>query len=415
MPETVVITGIGVVSPIGIGKDLFWEACLKGNSGVRKISAFDVASYKCKIAAEVADFRLSDFIGVQKTDRIDRFAQFGISATRMALDDAGLEIGMMDPYRVGVGCGSGLGGMAIGENQLRVLYESQLPNKVSPGLIPMITLNALSGQIAIEVGAKGPNLTVSTACSSGANAIGHALYLVRYGKADIMIAGGAEACILPLTLAGFTTLRTLSTAYNETPTVASRPFEQSRDGFVMGEGAGIVVLESLSSARKRRATIYAELAGYGATSEALHMVIPDEQGKEAARTMEIALDDARLPADKIGYINAHATSTPVGDVAETNAIKRVFQSHSYQIPVSSTKSMIGHTIGAAGAIEAIVCALSIKRGQVHPTINYDFPDPLCDLDYVSHGAREVTLQAALSNSFGFGSNNAVLIFKRFDG
>lgn len=413
MYQRVVITGIGVISPIGIGKELFWEACLKGISGIRKISAFDAKGYKSQIAAEVADFRPSDFISDQKIHQMDRFAQFGVAAAKMALKDAGLEIEKMNPYRIGVTCGSGLGGMAIAENQLFALYKLGLPNKVRPRSIPMITLNAVSGEIAIEIGMKGPNLTVSTACSSGTHAIGQALNLIHLGKADVMVAGGAEACILPLTFAGFCALRTLSTTYNQNPQGASRPFDKNRDGFVIGEGAGFVMLESLPHARKRGARIYVELAGYGATSGAYHMVCPDVEGKEAAQTMEIALKDAGLTTGQIDYINAHATSTQIGDIAEINAIKRVFKERSYKIPVNSTKSLIGHTIGAAGAIEAIVCSLSIKLGQVHPTINYEVPDPLCDLDCVPNKAREIKIKAAISNSFGFGSNNAVLVFKDF--
>ena len=413
MSERIVITGIGVVSPIGLGKDLFWENCLKGASGVRTIQAFDPAKYKSKIAAEVVGFTPADFIPAAHLHRVDRFAQFGIAAAKMAVADAGLETGTMDPYRIGVSGGSGLGGIAIAESQLRVLYEEQLPGKVSPGLITGVTLNALGGQIAFELSLKGPNHTVSTACSSGSHAIGQALDLIRLGRADVMLAGGAEACILPLTFAGFNTLRTLSTAYNDTPSIASRPFDKGRDGFVMGEGAAFVVVESLPHARKRGASIYAELAGYGTTSEAHHMVIPEPEGKEAARTMELALDDARIGLDEIDYINAHATSTLIGDAAETAAIKRVFKARAYEIPVNSTKSMIGHTIGAAGAIEACVCVLSIRRGEVHPTINYESGDPCCDLDYVARGARTVSIRAALSNSFGFGSNNAVLVFRRF--
>ena len=414
MPEQVVITGVGIVSPIGLGKDLFWENCLKGTSGVRKLQAFDVTGYKSKIAAEVLDFDPSVFMSESKIDRLDRFAQFGVAATKMALQDAGLEIASLNPYRVGVTGGSGLGGMLIGESEFRVLYEGLQPNKVNPGLVPMITLNALSGQIAIEFGLKGPNLTVSTACSAGAHAIGHALEVIRHGKADVMIAGGADACLMPLPFAGFTSLRTLSTTYSDTPALASRPFDKKRDGFVLGEGAGMVVLESLSHAKKRGATVYAELAGYGATSEAFNPVIPEPEGKEAAQTMTFALDDARVSAEDVGYINAHATSTLIGDVAETKAIKRVFKERSYDIPINSTKSLIGHPIGAAGAIEAIVCALTIRHGYIHPTINYEEPDPNCDLDYVPNDPREATVAVALSNSFGFGSNNAALVLKRWD-
>lgn len=413
MAQPVVITGVGVVSPVGSGKAAFWEACLKGQSGIRRITAFDVTGYKSQVAGEVIDVQPEALLSPQQSHRMERFAQFGLAAARMALEDAGVNPGKMDPYRVGISCGSGLGGMAIGETQLRVLYETGLPGKVSPGLVPMLMLNAVSGQLAMAFGAKGPNLTVSTACSSGAHAIGHALDLIRHGRADVMIAGGAEACILPLTLAGFCSLRSLSTRYNDTPAIASRPFDRNRDGLVMGEGAGMLILESLDHAHRRGATIYAELAGYGATSEAHHLVIPNPDGQEAARTMAFALADAGLSTGDIDYINAHATSTPVGDAAETAAIKWLFKDRAYRIPVSSTKSMIGHTIGAAGAIEAVVCALSLRYQQVHPTINYETPDPSCDLDYVPQTARDLPVRAALSNSFGFGSNNASLVFKRW--
>lgn len=414
MSKRVVITGLGIVSPIGIGIDKFWEAALSGTSGVQRISSFDPSAYKSHVGAEIKGFKLQDFLPEQNPNRLDRFAQFGVVAAQMAVSDAGVNFASEDPYRVGVIMGSGMGGMVMAERQLMALYNTGRPEKVNPNSVPMITLNGASGQIAILFGVKGPNITVSTACSSSAHAIGQAADLIRQGKTDVMISGGAEACITPLSLAGFCSLRTLSTHFNDKPEKALRPFDKHRDGFVMGEGAGIMVLESLEHALKRRAKIYAELAGYASTSEAYHMVIPKEDGKEMSKTMELALDDAKLPLEKVDYINAHATSTPIGDPIEINAIKLLFKHNANRIVINATKTLVGHTIGAAGAIAAIVCALSIKTGLIHPNINYDEPDPSCTLDLICRTVVEKRVNVALLNSFGFGSNNAALVLQRFE-
>lgn len=414
MSRRVVITGIGIVSPIGIGIDKFWEAAISGTCGVGRISDFDVSAYKSQVGAEIRDFNLKDYFPEQNSNRLDRFAQFGITAAQMAVNDSGLNLSSEDPYRVGVSMGSGMGGMVMGERQLMALHNSGRPEKVNPNSIPMVTLNAVSGQIAIVFRVKGPNITISTACSSSAHAVGQAVDLIRQEKADIMISGGAEACITPLVLAGFCSLRTLSTHFNDNPEKALRPFDKHRDGFVMGEGAGILILESLEHALKRKAKIYAEVVGYGSISEACHMVIPEESGKEMAKTMELALADAKLPKEEVNYINAHATSTPIGDPVEIKAIRRLFQHHANKIFINATKTLVGHTIGAAGAIAAIVCALSIKTGLIHPNINYDEPDPSCAMDLIPKEAVEKRINVALLNSFGFGSNNATVVLRRFE-
>lgn len=414
MSRKVVITGLGIVSPIGIGIDNFWTAALSGTCGVKRITSFDISAYRSQVGAEIPDFDPQRFLPEQNTDRIDRFAQFGLVASRMAVQDSGLDINSEDPYRVGVSIGSGIGGMIMGERQITTLHNSGRPEKVSPNTIPMITLNALSGQIAIDKGVKGPNITTSTACSSSAHAIGQAADLIRWGKADVMIAGGAEACISPLTVAGFCSLRTMSTHFNDKPEKALRPFDKKRDGLVLGEGAGVLILESIEHAAQRKAHIYAELAGYGSTSEAYHMVMPKEDGTEMVKTMDLALADAGLSPEKVEYINAHATSTPAGDPVEVRAIKLLFKDHADKIIINATKSLVGHTIGAAGAIAAIVCALSIKTGLIHPNINYDDPDPSCALDLINKAVIEKSVKTALLNSFGFGSNNVTLVLRRFE-
>lgn len=414
MSKRVVITGIGIVSPVGAGKDDFWKATLAGTCGVKRITSFDVTNYRSQVGAEAPNFDLHDYFPDQKTNRLDRFAQFSLAATKMAIEDSGLNLTSKDPYQVGVCMGSGMGGMVMGEPQITSLIHTGLPRKVTPNFIPMITLNAASGQIAINFNVKGPNITISTACSSSAHAIGHAVDLIRMEKAEVMIAGGAEACITPVVFAGFCSLRTLSTHFNDRPEKALRPFDRQRDGFVMGEGAGALIIESLEHALKRKVQIYAEIAGYASTSEASHMVIPEESGKEMVKTMELALADAKLPLEDVDYINAHATSTPIGDPVEINAIKLLFRHHAHKIVINATKAVVGHTIGAAGAIAAIVCALSIKTGLIHPNINYEDPDPSCAMDLILQKVVEKKIKAALLNSFGFGSNNATLAFRRYE-
>jgi len=411
----VVITGLGVVSPIGIGIEQFWSAALEGRSGVRRIPPFEglpLEAYRSQVAAQVRDFDPRRWLDATQAERIDRYAQFALVATREALDDAGLRLEREKAHRVGVMVGAGMGGMLIGEQEFTKLYQGLRPNRVHPNFIPMITLNSASGIIAIAHGAKGPNLTISTACSSSAHAIGQALACIRSGQADVMITAGADASVTPLAFAGFCSLRALSTAFNEAPERASRPFDRHRDGFVMGEGAGVLILESLPHALARKARIYAEVAGYAATSEAYHMVVPREDGAEVAVTMQLALRDAGVAPAQVDYINAHATSTPIGDPVEVTAIRRVFKRRADRMLVNATKSLIGHSLGAAGAMGAIVCALSLQTGQVHPSLNYDDPDPACALDGISSKVQERPLEVALMNAFGFGSNNAAVVFKQ---
>lgn len=408
----VVITGLGVVSSIGLGKEAFWSALLEGKSGIRRIQGFDASSYSCQFAGEISDFRPEDHIPPSEVPKLSRNSQFAMAAAKMAIDDAHLDFSKENRCRVGVAIGIGLGGWDIYEAQLRRLFETNNPRRVHPWSVPLIMSNAAAAEIAISFGLKGPNMTVSTACSSGSHAIGYGFDLIRMGKADSIVAGGTEACILPGVIAAFCSLRALSTR-NEAPDRASRPFDKRRDGFAMGEGAGIIVLEKLESAKERGATPYAEVVGYGATSEATHVVHPEGTGSEAAHVMELALQDAGLSPDQVDYINTHGTSTVLNDLVETRAIKTIFGDHAYRISLDSTKSMIGHTIGAAGAIEGIVCALTLQRGVIHPTINYEESDPECDLDYTPNQARRRDVKVALSNSFGFGGNNSCLVMKAF--
>jgi len=409
-----VVTGLGVVSSIGIGVDAFWKSALAGRSGVTAIGPFDgfpLDGYRSQVAGQVLDFdpaRLPEGI---HPERLDRYAQLALLAAQEALEDSGVRI-REDPYRVGVVMGAGMGGMLIGEEEFTKLFRTLRPQRVHPNFIPMITLNSASGIIAIAFGAKGVNQTISTACSSSAHAIGQALGCIRSGQADVVIAGGADASLIPLTFAGFCALRALSTSFNDAPARASRPFDRGRDGFVMGEGAGALIIESLAHARRRKARIYAEVAGYAATSEAHHMVIPKEDGSEMAVTMTLALADAETPPAAVDYINAHATSTPIGDPVEAMAIRRVFKRRADRIAVSATKSMIGHTLGAAGIMGGLASVLALHTGLAHPTINYESPDPACELGGISTEAQEGPLRVALLNAFGFGSNNAVVVFKQ---
>ncbi len=414
--RVVVVTGLGVVSPIGIGIHTFWKNALAGRSGITALTAFEglpLEGYRSRVAGQVLDFDPAQLPEGIHADRLDRYAQLALLATKEALEDAGLRMEREAPHRVGVIMGAGMGGMVIGEEEFTKLYRNLRPNRVHPNFIPMITLNSASGIIAIAFGAKGVNQTISTACSSSAHAVGQALTCIRTGQADVMIAGGADASLTPLTFAGFCSLRALSTSFNDAPARASRPFDRARDGFVLGEGAATLILESLSHARKRKARIYAEVAGYGATSEAHHMVIPKEDGSEMAITMALALRDAGLSPAAVGHINAHATATPIGDPVEVTAIRRLFKSRADRILVNATKSMIGHTLGAAGAVGGIACTLALQTGLVHPTINYDDPDPACELGGLSTEVQERPLEVALLNAFGFGSNNAVVVLKKW--
>ena len=418
MTRRVVITGLGIVSPIGIGVREFWQAALDGRCGISAIRAFDpfkLEDYRSRIAGQVHNFSPQDLLAGSLWQRVDRYAQFGLVSVKEAVADAGVRLDQEDPRRVGVIVGVGMGGMVMGEREITQLYEQKRPQRVHPNFIPVITLNSGSGIIALATGAKGPNMTISTACSSSAHAIGQGLECIRHGRADMVIAVGADASITPLVFAGFCSLRALSTKYNDAPTKASRPFDRGRDGFVMGEGAGALVLEALDHARARQAHIYAEVAGYAATSEAYHMVIPKEDGEEVAITMKFALRDAGLEPEAVGYINAHATSTTVGDAVEIKALRKVFHHGAEKLAVNATKSLIGHTLGAAGAIWAIATTMSLQTGKIHPTLNYEDPDPDCALPGISTSTQERKFDAALINAFGFGSNNAALVLKRFDG
>lgn len=407
------MTGMGVVTSLGRDLETFWNNLCAGVSGVSRIESFDASSLPTQIAAEIKDFDPEAFMDRKEVRRTDRFVQFAVAAAKLALEDAGLRIGdNADPERVGVVIGSGIGGLATWEEQHLALLEKG-PRKVSPFFIPMMIANMASGQVSIMTGAKGPNTAPVTACATGTHAVGDSFRLIQRGEADCMIAGGSEAAIRPIGMAGFCAARAMSTR-NEEPEKASRPFDADRDGFVMGEGAGVLILESLEHALGRGARIYAELVGYGMSADAHHVTEPSPGGEGAARCMRRALEDAGVRPEDVGYINAHGTSTPVGDIAETQAIKRVFGEHAYRLAVSSTKSMTGHLLGAAGAVEAIITCLTLYRGVIPPTINLDRPDPACDLDYVPHRARAADLRVAMSNSFGFGGHNATVVFRRFE-
>ena len=416
MASRVVITGLGIVSPIGIGISRFWKAALKGQTGITAISSFGdfpMDLYRSRVAGQVSDFQLSDNADDKFSARVDRYAQFALAATREAIQDSGLCLAQEQAERIGVMVGVGMGGMMMGERELTTLYQSHKPHRVHPNFIPTITLNSASGILALAFGAKGPNLTISTACSSSIHSIGQAMQMIREGKADVVIASGADASITPLVFAGFCSLRALSTKYNDHPDKASRPFDRGRDGFVMGEGAGTLIVESLRHATRRKAPIYAELVGYAATSEAYHMVSPREDGSDIARTVNLALRDAGVSPSQVDYVNAHATSTVVGDDVEIKGLRAVFGKRLNTIVVNATKSLIGHTLGAAGAIGTIVSALSIQTGILHPTVNYDDPDPHCALPGISQKVQKKSVRVGLVNAFGFGSNNAVLVLKKF--
>lgn len=411
MKNRVVVTGMGLISPLGNSIDEFWNNLLRGESGVDYITAFDASQYPTRIAAEVKNFNPEDWMDRKEARRTDRFVQFAIAAAKMAMKDAGLTIDDANRDRVGVYIGSGIGGLGTFEEQHRTMLRRG-PGRVSPFFIPMMIANMGSGQVSIALGAKGPNSSAITACATGTNSIGDAFRIIQRGEADAMFAGGAEATIYPMGLAGFCSAKAMSTQ-NDDPKKASRPFDLNRDGFVMGEGAGVLVLESLDHAKKRGARVYAEIVGYGMSGDAYHLTMPSPEGEGAARCMEAAMRDARLRPEQIDYINAHGTSTPYNDKFETMAIKTALGEHAYKVRISSTKSMTGHLLGAAGAVEAIACAMSIKDQMVPPTINYETPDPDCDLDYTPNEAREADIRVALSNSLGFGGHNATIILQKF--
>jgi 3-oxoacyl-[acyl-carrier-protein] synthase II len=410
----VVVTGLGVVSPIGSDLKTFWESLVNGRSGIRQITEFDSSTLDCRIAGEVPDFIPSLYFSSPKdVRRADRFAQFAMASAKLAIEDSGLDFEKVDRTRFGVLLGSGIGGLKTLEDQHTVLMNKGA-SRVSPFMVPMMIVNMASGLISIEYDLQGPNFSIVTACATGANSIGEAWRMIRYGEADGFLAGGSEAVICPLGIAGFCAMRAMSTR-NDEPEKASRPFDRDRDGFVMGEGAGILVLEEYEKAKARGARIYCELAGYGLTSDAYHVTSPRPDGGPVARAMQTALDYACENATAIDYINAHATSTQVGDKCETNAIKLLAGDYARNgLLVSSTKSMTGHLLGGAGGVESAVCVLAIKNGVVPPTINLDNPDPECDLDYVPNTAREKKIRLALNNSFGFGGHNATLAFRAMD-
>lgn len=411
MFKRVVITGIGVVTPVGNNLDEFWDNLTGGISGVGTISRFDTTGYSSKIAAEVKNFNPTDFIDRKEARRMDRFTHYALAATAMALENAGLDVSKINGARAGVILGSGVGGIETLEEQHRVL-AARGPGRVSPFFIPMMISNMASGRIAINYGLRGCNITTTSACASSANALGDAFKVIQHGQADIMISGGTEAPITPLAVAGFCSMKALSTR-NDDPAGASRPFDTGRDGFVIAEGAVILVLEEMEHALARGAQILAEITGYGASCDAYHITAPDPVGTGAVLSMRLALDDAGLAPEEVDYINAHGTSTSLGDKLETLAIKEVFGIHAKNLAVSSTKSMTGHLLGAAGGLETAVCVLAINKGVIPPTINLTHPDPDCDLDYVPNVARRADVAVALTNSFGFGGHNATLVIERF--
>ena len=411
MSRRVVVTGVGLVSPLGIGTEANWEALCAGRSGIGPITHFDASQYSARIAGEVKGFDPLQFIEKKDVKKMDVFIQLAIAASQFAMDDAGLSITEDVGLRAGVFIASGIGGFSTIEREHKALLEGG-PRRISPFFIPAAIINLAAGQVSIRFGAKGPNSATCTACSASAHAIGDALEIIRRDDADVMIAGGSEAAITPMGVGGFAAMRALSTR-NDEPERASRPFDKDRDGFIMGEGAGVVVLEELEFARRRGAPIYAELVGYGMSADAYHITAPSEDGDGGMRVMAGALRDAGVRPEQVDYINAHGTSTPFNDKLETLAIKRLFGEHARSLAISSTKSMTGHLLGAAGGLEAGITALAVRHQVIPPTINYETPDPECDLDYVPNQKREAKIEFALSNSFGFGGTNGALLFKRF--
>ena len=411
MKRRVVVTGIGVISPLGTGIEKNWKRILEGRSGIRRITKFDATNFPVQIAGEVPDFNPDDFIEKKEIKKMDTFIQYALAASIMAQKDAGLEITSDNAERVGVYIGSGIGGLPAIEHWHSILKEKG-PDRITPFFIPMVLINLASGQVSIRLGAKGPNTCAVTACATGTHSIGDAYNLIRNGEADAMVAGGTESTITPLCIAGFNAMKALSTN-NAEPQKASRPFDKNRDGFIVAEGAGVIVLEEAESAKKRGARIYAEIIGYGMNADAYHMTTPSPDGEGAERCMSLAIKSAQINPHEVDYINAHGTSTYYNDLYETMAVKKVFKEHAKKLAISSTKSMTGHLLGAAGGVEAVFTALSLYHGIMPPTINYENPDPECDLDYVPNKAREKKIKIAISNSFGFGGTNAALVFKKF--
>jgi 3-oxoacyl-[acyl-carrier-protein] synthase II len=411
LSRRVVVTGVGLVSPVGIGTEANWEALCAGRSGIGPITHFDAAEFNSQIAGEVKGFDPLQFVSKKDVKKMDVFIQYAIAASQFAMDDAGVSVTEDIATRVGVFIASGIGGFSTIEREHKALIEGG-PRRISPFFIPASIINLAAGQVSIRFSAKGPNSATCTACSASAHAIGDAFEIIRRNEADVMIAGGSEAAITPLAVGGFAAMRALSTR-NADPLHASRPFDRERDGFVMGEGAGVVILEELEFAKRRNAPIYAELVGYGMSADAFHITAPSEDGDGGMRVMEKALKHAGVEPSQVDYINAHGTSTPFNDKLETLAIKRLFGDHARTLAISSTKSMTGHLLGAAGGLEAGITALAIKHQIIPPTINYEVPDPECDLDYVPNQKREAAIEYALSNSFGFGGTNGALLFKRY--
>ena len=412
MSRRVVVTGVGLVSPLAIGTSANWEALCEGRSGIGPITRFDASQYSARIAGEVKGFDPLKFVDKKDVKKMDVFIQLAIAASQFAMDDAGLKITPEHALRTGVFIASGIGGFSTIEREHKALLEGG-PRRISPFFIPAAIINLAAGQVSIRFGAKGPNSATCTACSASAHAIGDAFEIIRRNDADVMIAGGSEAAITPMGVGGFAAMRALSTR-NDEPHRASRPFDRDRDGFIMGEGSGVIILEELDFARRRGASIYAELVGYGMSADAYHITAPSEDGDGGMRVMQAALAHAGVRPEQVDYINAHGTSTPYNDKLETLAIKRLFGDHARKLAISSTKSMTGHLLGAAGGLEAGITALVIRHQVIPPTINYDTPDPECDLDYVPNTKREATIQYALSNSFGFGGTNGALLFKKYD-
>ncbi len=408
--QRVVVTGLGAVTPLGHDVPTTWAALVAGKPGAGPITQFDASQYKTRFAAEVKGFDATLYMDRRDVRRTDRFLHLAAAAAQEAVADAAFKMDGYDPRRVGVLVGSGIGGLGILIEQFRTLRDRG-PRRVSPFTVPGLMLNSAAAYISIVTGARGPNLAVATACATGTHALGEAVYMIRHGRADVMITGSSESAILDMTMVAFENMGALSTR-NDEPERASRPFDADRDGFVMGEGAGIMILERLDQARARHAHIYGEIIGYGATGDAYHITAPLEDGQGAAECMQAALDEAGLPPTAVDYINAHGTSTPLNDASETRAIKTAFGEYAYKLPISSTKSMTGHLMGSAGAIEAIFSLLTIRDQIIPPTINYEKPDPVCDLDYVPNRARQATVNVVMSNSFGFGGHNATALFKR---
>lgn len=408
----VVITGIGVVSPVGNTKEEFWQSLCEGKSGAGYVSYFDATDFSSKIDAEVKNFEPTKYISPKELKRMDQFVQFAVCASLMACTDSGLDLDKEDRNRIGVLIGTGIGGLHVVEEQEKNFLERG-PKRISPFLIPMLIVNMAPGQVSISLGIKGPNSCVTTACATGGHSIGDAFKIIERSDAEVMFAGGTESCITPLGFGGFCALKALTTR-NDDPKGASRPFDKDRDGFLMAEGSGVVVLEELEHAKKRGANIYAEIVGYGMSGDAYHMTAPDPEGEGGARCMSLSLKDAGINIEEVDYINAHGTSTQMNDKVETLAIKKVFGEHARKLAISSTKSMTGHLLGAAGGIECAAAALAIKHSIIPPTINYTTPDPDCDLDYVPNTARQQKVNVAISNSLGFGGHNVTLVLKKFE-